>query len=172
MFKSWLISNIEFLFIFLYLILAIIFQNQIAYETPAWAKVICLLVFGFFVYGILASLADAGILGSILVGIMGLAVIVLAMTYVLGGLSGKLEASATVNGVGVAIYFILSFVLSIIAAVFGFRNFDDVVDRRWLFRNSNVSIYEEEWKYALNRFAVTLAGFSGAATMVYIALGM
>lgn len=174
MFKSWLISNIEFLFIPIYIIIAIIFQkNMSGEEEDAWAKIIALLAFGFLVYGILVSLADKGIVGSILVGLISLVFVFLAITYMLGGgLSGKLETSAAGYVAGVSAYFIVSFVISIIVAVLGFKYFDDIVDTRWLFRNSDVSIYEAEWKYALNRFAVTLAGFSGIAVIVYLSIAV
>jgi len=171
MFKSWFISNIEIIFIPIYIILAIILQRYMPGEYEAWAKILSILAFGFLVYGLLVYLADIGIFGSILVGLLALVVVFLAISFVWGGLSGEIETSAA-GWAGVAVYFIISFVISVVVAVLGFKNFDDVVDTRWLFRNSDVSIYEAEWKYALNRFAVTLAGFSGIAFVVYLTLAM
>lgn len=32
------------------------------------------------------------------------------------------------------------------------RNFDDVVSRRWMYRNSSKDVFESTWKYTVNRF--------------------
>lgn len=49
----------------------------------------------------------------------------------------------------IAIYF------SILVAIFTYRNFDEVVDRRMLWRNSNVSLFHAQLKYSLSRFGYT-----------------
>ncbi len=41
-------------------------------------------------------------------------------------------------------------------SVYANRNFDDVVSRRFLYRNSDVSVFEYRWKYTFNRL---YAGF-------------
>jgi len=43
-------------------------------------------------------------------------------------------------------------VIGVWIARYTFRNFDEVVSRRMLYRNSNVSLFELRWKYTLNRF--------------------
>jgi hypothetical protein len=46
----------------------------------------------------------------------------------------------------IAIYF------SVKIATYTYRNFDEVVSRRMLWRNSNVSMFQEQLKYSLSRF--------------------
>ena len=52
----------------------------------------------------------------------------------------------------------------IYTAVYANHNFDDVVSRRFLYRNSNVSVFEQRWKYTFNRL---YAGF-----MTVFAIGL
>ena len=47
---------------------------------------------------------------------------------------------------------IFSFAFGLAGAIYANRNFDDVVSRRFLYRNSDVSVFEEQWKYTFNRF--------------------
>lgn len=60
--------------------------------------------------------------------------------------------------------------LGIIACIFGIGtavyaciNFEDVVSRRFLYRNSTVSVFEEQWKYTFNRFYAGFMTFSAIA---------
>lgn len=179
-FKSWLVSNIGGVFVFLYLIICLIFLNRLgeialafgdnpvnAYEAKIHGFIF---LFGITaaVAGMLYSLADGGFLGSLLVGLFGLIVIVLGLFLVWGGLTGweGMEKTLARYGVYISIFFIAAFVVAVFVAIFAYSNFDDIVDRRWLYRHSDVSIYEEEWKYALNRFAVVMSGFSGLAALL------
>lgn len=49
-----------------------------------------------------------------------------------------------------------AFLFGLICSIYANRNFEDVVSRRFLFRNSEVSVFEVQWKYTFNRF---YAGF-------------
>ena len=67
---------------------------------------------------------------------------------------------------------IFSFAFGLAGAFYANRNFDDVVSRRFLYRNSDVSVFEEQWKYTFNRFfacfmATTLIAFE---IMLFLAL--
>lgn len=67
---------------------------------------------------------------------------------------------------------IFSFAFGLAGAIYANRNFDDVVSRRFLYRNSDVSVFEEQWKYTFNRFfacfmATTLIAFE---IMLFLAL--
>ena len=59
--------------------------------------------------------------------------------------------------------------LSVMIAIFSFRNFDEVVSRRMLWRNSNVSLFQEQLKYAISRFgsALLLFGLIELVVIVY-----
>ena len=45
-----------------------------------------------------------------------------------------------------------SIVPAFFIARYAYINFDDVVSRRWLYRNSEKDVFETTWKYTINRF--------------------
>jgi hypothetical protein len=45
-------------------------------------------------------------------------------------------------------------VVSFFIARYAKYNFDEVVSRRMLYRNSSVSMFEMEWKYTIDRFCI------------------
>ena len=65
-----------------------------------------------------------------------------------------------------------AFLFGLVCAIYANRNFDDVVSRRFLFRNSDVSVFEVQWKYTFNRFyAGFMAIFAFALEiMMFVAL--
>lgn len=65
-----------------------------------------------------------------------------------------------------------AFLFGLVCAIYANRNFDDVVSRRFLFRNSEVSVFEVQWKYTFNRFYagfVTVFAFA-LEIMLFLAL--
>lgn len=183
-FKSWLVSNIGGVFVFVYFIISLIFMNRgfeilrqsdsfdptMAVAEAKLLSAFCLFFISAVVAVIIYSVADGGFFGSLLVGLFGILVITLGLFLVWGGLTGWEGLQKTIAGYGayISIYYISAFVVSVLVAIYAYANFDDIVDRRWLYRHSDVSIYEEEWKYALNRFAVVMSGFSGLAVLLGI----
>lgn len=183
-FKSWLVSNIGGVFVFVYFIISLVFMNRgfevfrqserfdptMAVAEAKLLSAFCLFFISAVVAVIIYSVADGGFFGSLLVGLFGILVITLGLFLVWGGLTGWEGMQKTIAGYGayISLFFISAFVVSVLVAIYAYANFDDVVDRRWLYRHSDVSIYEEEWKYALNRFAVVMSGFSGLAVLLGI----
>ena len=51
---------------------------------------------------------------------------------------------------------VVAVLVGLLLAIYANRNFDDVVSRRFFYRNSDVSVFEVQWKYTFNRF---YAGF-------------
>lgn len=152
MFKSWLVSNIE---IFLGILLAILsyflfkqldadFDADFAVQFTGLAVFVYLAVCGF------ASMAFSG---TLIFGLIGLAIPVVAIMFATD--SPEYTGAASIVTVGS----IIGYVVSIIVAVFSYKNFYDIVDSRWLFRTSDKDIFAEQWKYALNRFCVTIGFF-------------
>lgn len=47
---------------------------------------------------------------------------------------------------------VISSVFGLAGAIYANRNFDEVVSMRFLYRNSDVSVFEEQCKYTFNRF--------------------
>jgi len=56
--------------------------------------------------------------------------------------------------------------LSVLVAIFAYRNFDEVVSLRMLFQNSNVSLFQEQLKYSISRFFSML----GLLTMAFFTI--
>lgn len=171
MFKSWLISNIEW-FLFFLGIIAIL---TLCPKNSDWiAGAFKIIGFYIILYGLLMMLADSGAIGSIFIGLAGIGLSVLGIFYsgkfVAGWFSSdvaeKVSGVLTAYTVSGTVTVIVCFVLAVLVAVFAFINFDDVVDLRWLYRHSDMAIYESEWLYALNRFGVTLVGSICVAAMI------
>ena len=169
MFKSWLISNIEFVFVFLYVILSLIFMNQIPVQEEGTSRFLILLIPAIVILFVAVGAADSGFLGSLIVGLIAIGIIVFGIWATFASLKEN-DSTFTLSIGGITAYFTISFAISVVVAVFAYKFFFDTVDMRWLYRNSDVSIYSEQWKYALNRFAVTLGGFTGIVLAFGVAL--
>ena len=64
---------------------------------------------------------------------------------------------------------IVSLVPAVLIARFAYINFDDVVSRRWMYRNSAKDVFETTWKYSINRFFMAfLVTFSFLLAVVAI----
>lgn len=65
-----------------------------------------------------------------------------------------------------------AFIFGIFTAIYANRNFDDVVSRRFFYRNSDVSVFEYRWLYTFNRlYAGTMSLFAiGLEILAFIAL--
>lgn len=65
--------------------------------------------------------------------------------------------------------FIGSSVIGSMFAFYAFSNFDDVVSCRMLYYNSDVSLFEEEWKYTIERFTgISLSIFLNIGWLIFI----
>lgn len=158
MFKSWLVANLQVPFIAFAGVLSVIFLLI----GVGLSHTLC-----FFVattIAILAIDASSGIslFATVVIALLELLFIILGVT---GGLIGS-GASLFKGEFSSAGYFIAAAVLSAGIGVSAFmigryakENFYDIVSLRWTYRNSAVSMYEEEWKYTLNRVVVTVGYF-------------
>lgn len=138
-FKSWLIANLEIVY---YLLLALI-------------------IIGVALFG------DFGVEEWGTIVVISLLLLVTSVMSIKHGLAGLL--AATIIGASIA-YFrmitlftpqqhkylliitIVAAVLGVVVAIYAYSHFDDVVSRRFLYRNSGVSVFEYAWKYAFNRW--------------------
>ena len=59
-------------------------------------------------------------------------------------------------------------VFGLCVAVFTARNFDDVVSRRMLYRNSAVDMFEMEMKYVFNRFVSAMSAVTAMAVLLAV----
>ena len=146
-FKSWLVANLEIVY---YLGIILIIGGAALFldmETGAWGAV-----------GILTAMLMLVSVSSIKYSVAGLffaAIIFGILLPILAGKNGDfqfLKENMTYLIVSAAV----ALVVGILIAIYAYRNFDDTVSRRFLYRNSSVSVYEEAWKYAFNRW---FAGF-------------
>ncbi|GHV66113.1 hypothetical protein FACS1894199_08850 [Bacteroidia bacterium] len=67
---------------------------------------------------------------------------------------------------------IVAFGVGFFIARYAHVHFSEVVSRRMLYWNSRVSLFEERWKYALDRFSVaafyTLYGVASVISLIYM----
>ncbi len=67
---------------------------------------------------------------------------------------------------------IASLVPAVLIARYAYINFDDVVSRRWMYRNSGKDVFETTWKYTINRFfmgfLVTFSLLLDIAAVIFI----
>lgn len=150
--KSWLIANVETVFIALQVIfIGVIFIANLVADGPDLEdeQPVALLgmALGFLIYSSIlvysgkdwkAALFCAGLL-------------CVALYYLL--FDKEIEFSLSVK-IGAIVCVAVSFVIGLITAISAYRNFDDVVSRRFLYRNSDVSVFENQLLYAINRFYV------------------
>lgn len=62
----------------------------------------------------------------------------------------------------------VSLLMAIMSAVFTCRNMNEVVSRRMLYHNSNVSLFEITWMYTFNRFVTTFSGLSSLGLFAFV----
>ena len=67
--------------------------------------------------------------------------------------------------------FIGAFVASFILARYAYRHFDEVVSVRMLYSNSNASVFQEQWKYTIDRFFKISFSFICGIVGIALAIG-
>lgn len=74
----------------------------------------------------------------------------------------KLNGSEADGFVGVMLAEVgVSFVWALLLARSTYRNFDEVVSRRMLYRNSRVELFSGAWSYTMNRFVAVFCNTNG-----------
>jgi hypothetical protein len=156
-FKSWLIANFETATgIILAVIITPVFLIFIANtETPAESTNVFFWIF-FLAVIIPFSLGSSppSLTKNIFAYLVILAIFCIFPFFGDDSETGKLLfpvwgailSIATFTGVSVAAFFIARYANS---------NFDEVVSRRMLYRNSNVNLFSIEWRYTLDRFCIS-----------------
>jgi len=64
---------------------------------------------------------------------------------------------STLHWIIIGFFTFFGLVFSTIIAVYTYKNFSEVVSRRMIWRNSNVSMFNDRLKYSINRFGSTFA---------------
>lgn len=151
-FKAWLIANIELIFIVLqiifFVILGFTFPDTIGQDGEPENKGTIIIGIGIFfaavlIWGVKSWKSE----------LFFIAIIMAFFLYLLFGKDVEISSLAKIIG---TICAVLSLLIGIVLAFTAYRNFDEVVSRRFLFRNSKASVFEVQMKYAFSRF---YAGF-------------
>ena len=142
-FKSWLVANLEVVYILalILIILATALFGDLSVDN--WGIVVCVSVLLLIIS--LMSIKH-GLVGFIVAMALGVGVLLFFILREI--VADRIFLLLTIGGI--------SLVSGIAIAIYSYRHFDEVVSRRFMYRNSNVSVFEESWKYAFNRF---FAGF-------------
>lgn len=163
--KAWLIANAEILYLILQIVFTVImwclFPDKIGEDGEPTND------------GLVLGLGALAITGAFLwfVKSWKAAIVTIVGVLVLLGLlvfHKELDVPSSVKIWGIVCASI-AFVLGLILSVASYRNFDEVVSRRFLYRNSCVSVFEERFKYAITRFYVGfIAVFSLALEVITV----
>ena len=157
MLKTWLIANLGIVYVVCALIIlglsAIFLPLNVAEgETSAWILAIYL-IGAISVIMLFAAEPSIGPVISVFL-LVGLFIfLIISMKHPSEGTPIDDKSLRIIN-----IVFISLSVISAIPAFFIARytnmNFDDVVSRRWMYRNSAKDVFESTWKYTFNRFCM------------------
>ena len=144
-FKAWLIANLRYAYLLLFLInLGIGFAVKgidmleiigSAAGGNGWVA--------FFFLGVVGCV-DVPALGERIIGFLFYAAIIVALIFTVE--TGKIIF---------IIFSLIYLAAAIIVAIQAWNNFDEVVSRRMAFRNSNAEIFDVRWKYCFDRFFCT-----------------
>lgn len=156
---SWLIANVE---VISTIILLIIFEVYIftAEITSISADDMGTLAFGGALGIVLTKSLIGGVPSKNTIGdVVNLFVTAVAyiLIWVITADEGQYHAFFTPS----ISVLVISIILAVVVAVFTARSFYEVVSRRMLYVNSNVSMFEIAGTYTFNRFVAT---FSSAST--------
>ena len=166
-FKSWLIANLEIIY---YLALGLIILGVALFGhfgADEWFAVILLSVV-LFIISVASIKHGFGIL-IFLIFVVGLP---LLSSVLESGHFASVYSFFKCHFTFLLIAFVVAVVVGILIAIYAYRNFDDVVSMRFLYRNSEVSVFEQAWKYAFNR---QFAGFMlvfGLALEILLLVGI
>lgn len=184
MFLSWLVANIGMIFRFIvFIILEIcLFTSDLPIDvTGDYVTLTFVVAMYAFIGGELCGglLDGSGIITDIL------NLLIIGGLYTFCGLwlfntPDTLGVIQLTHAVSVDAGFLLKafwgiipcFIFSVLVAIYAAENFDDVVDRRMRYRNSDVAMYEEEMMYTINRFVSALSGSTFLYFTVYFLISV
>lgn len=165
---AWLIANVESITTFL---LLIAFEAFLFTDFPVSMGVgdkIVLAVFGAILLVLVKSLMGGMPSKSMLTDIVNLILIIAVYAVLLAlGFAGYQEEgfyrTVLFSTLGICA---VSLMLSVTAAAYTCRHMDEVVSRRMLYLNSNVSLFEITWRYTFNRFVTTFSSVSSLCLII------
>lgn len=167
---AWLIANVESVTTFLVLLAFVIYLfTSHALTMGVGDKIGIFLLGGIVITSgktLMGGIPSKGILTDIinLIIIVAIYVVLFIICFAGYGKEPLLEKMLyMILGIG-----IVSLLLSIMAALFTYRNMSEVVSRRMLYVNSRVDIFEITWMYTLNRFVATFSGISSLGLIVIV----
>ncbi|MDR2652579.1 MAG: hypothetical protein LBC68_09760 [Prevotellaceae bacterium] len=155
-FKCWLIANLEtvtavVLAVIIIIPLVLIFAEGHAETNNSQELFLSLCVFAVIIPGVLASTPPKltkGIIAYLLILLFGI-----SMFFAKDDASGELIVPTWLAIMYLCV-FIGGSVLGFFISRYAKYNFDEVVSRRMLYRNSSVSLFDIEWRYVLDRFCI------------------
>ncbi len=152
MFKTWLCANLGVVYFFLVVIVAL----------AAWlilpTEELLAVLTGIFMVSIVAFLSFGPSFGPAFAVILIVGLIVFLPWAIKNNFLEEVLNIQISEGsfriINTVIYSLAAFcvVPAFFIARYAYINFDDVVSRRWMYRNSEKDVFESTWKYAINRF--------------------
>lgn len=148
--KAWLIANTEIIYLILQIVITIIlwrvFPDTVGEDGELTNHGLLLGLFSLaftaiFIWSVKSLKAEI----ILIVGVL----ILLGLLF----FNKELEVPISVKVYG-AICVGIAFAFGLFLSAAAYHNFGEVVSRRFLFRNSHVSVFEEQLKYSINRFYI------------------
>ena len=178
-FKSWVVANVELILIGLTILMLLVTglilvpkggdQLYVFIILAIVSTVFCAVIVFVIRNGIMALLTIAILVGSGVLSVINekqeleggeaSEVVLQAESQAESGNDDdefNLWLSKFFNWTSLICISVVSLLFGILVAIYANRNFDDVVSSRFFYRNSELSVFEEQWKYTFNRL---YAGF-------------
>lgn len=151
-FRCWLIANFEIvMYVFSLIITAILFFGIIDLDKAEAVAAIFKAYVGFAMFAGMMSLPSKKStfqFGKYVFFVIIAIIVTISVRRELATVDETMRLMIKL----LWIVFIIATVISAVIAVYTYKNIDEVLSRRMLYRNSNVGIFEYSWKYALDRF--------------------
>lgn len=173
-FISWLVANIGMIFRFI--VFAILEICLFALDLPLSGiedyeiATLAIAMYSFLGGELCGGLMDGAGLTTDIINLLIIGVLYAFMGIWLLNIPEAVESDSININIGSVLNafwgIIPCFIISVLTAIYAAVNFDDVVDRRMRYRNSDVAMYEAEILYSFNRFVSALSG----STFLYITI--
>ena len=162
MFKTWLIANLGIVYVFCALIIIGISALFLPLgasegETSTWLiATYCIGIISVVMF--FAAEPKFGPIASLFI-LAGLYIFLVYMLKDPGDGSEVPEKEIRVMNTIVISLSVICAIPAVLIARYANMNFDDVVSRRWMYRNSAKDVFESTWKYTFNRFCMAFLVF-------------
>lgn len=170
-FYAWLIANVESITTLLMIAAFELFLFTDSSVTMEMDNRMELALWGILIVSLGKSLLGGIPSRNVLTDVINLLIIValyvILFAFSIAGLEHQEPLFTSVFWITLSVC-IVSLSIAMMAAFFTCHNMDEVVSRRMLYHNSNVSLFEITWMYTFNRFVAVFNGLSSLGLFIFM----